>query len=57
MEMMKLMFGQLHPLLGMSFYYHSPHPNGNSSRFQQIFYHQNYVTAERKGHPEKKHSF
>ena len=57
MELMKLKFGELHSPSEMPFRYRSPPPNGNSSRFQQIFYHQNHVTAEGKGHPETKNSF
>ena len=57
MEMMKSMFAQLHPFSAMPFHYHSPSSNGNSSRFQQIPYHQNHVTAEGKGHPENMNSF
>ena len=52
----KFMFGQLHPPLAMLFHYHSSSSNGNSSRFQQIPYHQNHVTAEGQGHPENKKS-
>ena len=36
MEMMKLMFGQLHPPSAMRFHSHSPSSNGDSSLFQQI---------------------
>ena len=37
MELMKLKFDQQHSPSEMPFRYHSPPPNGNSSRFQQIF--------------------
>ena len=52
MEMLKLMFGQPHPPLrkpssSMSFHYNSPSSSGNSSRFQQILYHEN--TSLQKG--------
>ena len=56
-EMMKLMLGQLHPPSATPFRNHSPSSNGHSSRFQQIPYHQNHVTAEGKGHSENTNSF
>ena len=54
--MMKLMFSLPHPLFqepssSISFHYHSPYSSGNSSPFQQILFHQNHLTAERKGNP------
>ena len=59
MEMMKMMFGQLHlPFQELSssilFHYHSPSSGGNSSRFQQIPFHKNRVTTEGKRNPIKK---
>ena len=58
MEMMKLTFGQLHPItFSNTFSLHSPFSNRNCSRFQQIPYLQNHVTAEEKGHPENKNFF
>ena len=50
MEMMKLIFGQLHPPSAMPFHYHGPSSNGNCSCFQQIPYHQNHITAGGKEH-------
>ena len=62
LEMMKLMFSQHHPpfqepSLSIPFHSHNPSSSGNSSSFQQISYHQNHVTAERKKKPEKKNFF
>ena len=51
MELMKLKFGELHSPSEMPFRYHSPPPNGNSSRFQQIFYHQNTSLQKEKDTP------
>ena len=56
LEMMKLMFSQHHPpfqepSLSIPFHSHNPSSSENSSCFQQISYHQNHVTAERKKTP------
>ena len=61
MEMMKLMFGQPHPPFrkpssSIPFHYNSLSSSGNFSRFQQIPYHENHVTAEGKRNPENKNS-
>ena len=62
MDMMKLMFSQQHPPFqepspSIPFHYHSPSSSGNSSPFQQIPFHQDHVTVERKGNPENQVSF
>ena len=62
MEMMKVIFSQPHPPFqepssSIPFHYHSPSSSANSSPFQQIPYHQNHVTAERKGNPENRDYF
>ena len=60
LEMMKLMFSQLHSPFqepSLSILFHSHSSKGNSSPFQQTPYYQNQVTAERKGNPENQDSF